>query len=131
MFSFRNVSAVAFLLFGTTFLWMTASFAGRQPPPKGTLWTMVNLLTVAAIASFTVAAWAVWKQTTWWEVVAVASAVVGLVSVVPYVIAIDGEGQLSDQGVALNIGIHAFGSLAVLAVALVPGIHHWFTQRWA
>ena len=131
MFGFRNLSAVAFLLFGTTFLWMTAAFVGEQPPPKGPLWMAVNMLTIVAIALFTLAAWGVWKQTTWWEVVAVSAAIVGLVSVVPYVAAINGEGQLSDQGVVLNIGIHALGSLAVLAVALVPTVHDWFADRWA
>jgi hypothetical protein len=31
----------------------------------------------------------------------------------------------------MNIGIHAIGSLVVLAVALVPSIHDWFAHRWA
>jgi hypothetical protein len=110
---------------------MTASFVGRTPPPKGTLWTVVNLITVLAIGAFTVAAWAVFKQTTWWEAVAIVSAIVGLAAVVPFVVAIQGEGELGDQGVVMNIGVHALGSLVVLAVAVVPVVHDWFADRWA
>ena len=131
MVTFKTVSAAAFFLFGTTFLWMTASFVGRTPPPTGPRWTVVNVLALAAIAGFSVAAWGVFKQTSWWEPVAVVSAAVGLIAVLPYVVAINGEGQLSDQGVVMNIGIHAIGSLVVLAVALVPSIHDWFAHRWA
>jgi hypothetical protein len=131
VFTFKNVSAVAFLLFGTTFLWMTASFVGKTPPPTGTLWTAVNVLSLLAVVAFAIAAWGVYKQTSWWEAAALASAVVGLIAVVPFVIAINGEGQLSDQGVALNIIIHVVCSLIVLAVVLVPAVHDWFTHRWA
>jgi hypothetical protein len=35
MFTFKNLAALGLFLFGTTFLWMTASFAGRVPPPSG------------------------------------------------------------------------------------------------
>lgn len=131
MLTFRNVSAVAFFLFGTTFLWMTASFIGNSKVPRGTVWTVINVLALAAILGFTVAAWGVYKQTSWWEAAAVISAVVGLIAVVPYIVGINGEGQLSDQGVVMNIGIHTVGSLIVLAVAIVPVVHNWFVERWS
>jgi hypothetical protein len=131
MFSFRNVSAVAFFLFGTTFLWMTAAFVGRTPPPRGALWTLVNAVALFAIVAFGAAAWGVFKQTPWWEPAALVSAVVGLAGVVPYVLAIQAEGQLSDQGVVINIAFHVVGSAVVLAVAVVPVLHDWFLHRWA
>lgn len=131
MWTFKNVSAVAFLLFGTTFVWMTASFVGKTPAPTGALWTVVNIFALAAVAAFTVTAWGVYKQTSWWEVTAVVSAIVGLIALVPYVAAINGEGQLSDGGVAMNIVFHLMCSLIVLAVAIVPVVHDWFTHRWA
>jgi hypothetical protein len=130
VFTFKNISAVAFFLFGTTFLWMTASFVAKSPPPSGALWTSVNVLAFAAMAAFTVTAWGVYKQTSWWETTAIASALVGLVAVVPYAAAINGVGQLSDPGVVLNIIIHVACSLIVLAVAVVPVIHDWFAHRW-
>jgi hypothetical protein len=38
MWSFKNILALGLFLFGTTFLWMTASFAGgfrRRRAPRG------------------------------------------------------------------------------------------------
>jgi hypothetical protein len=110
---------------------MTASFVGRTPPPNGAVWTIVNAVALVAIAGFTVAACGVFKQATWWEPVAIVSAVVGLVAVIPYVIALSGEGQAFDQGVVINIAMHAVGSVTVLAVVVVPVIHDWFAHRWA
>jgi hypothetical protein len=121
--SFRNVSAAAFFLFGTTFVWMTASFVGQTPPPKGILWTVVDLIALLAVAMFSAAAWGVFHQTSWWESVAVVSAIVGLLAIVPLTIAI--------QGVVMNIMTHATGSLVVLATALLPAVHDWFAHRWA
>jgi hypothetical protein len=130
IFTFKNVSAIAFFLFGTTFVWMTASFVGKTPAPSGTLWSAVNILAFTAVVAFTVTAWGVYKQTPWWETAAVVSAALGLITVVPYVIAINGEGELSDQGVVVNIGLHVICSLVVVAVAVVPVVHDWFTHRW-
>jgi hypothetical protein len=130
MFTFRNVSAVAFFLFGSTFVWMTASFVGKTPVPSGTLWSVVNILALAAVVGFTLTAWGVYKQTSWWETAAIVSAVIGLIAIVPYVMAINGEGELSDQGVVLNIGLHIICSLIVIVVAVVPVVHDWFVHRW-
>jgi hypothetical protein len=130
MFTFKNISAIAFFLFGTTFVWMTSSFIGESPTPTGILWSVVNTLALAAVVAFTVTAWGVYKQTPWWETAAIVSAVVGLVAVVPYVIAINGQGELGDQGVVVNIGLHVICSLIVVAVAVVPVVHDWFTTRW-
>jgi hypothetical protein len=86
MWTFKNILALGLFLFGTTFLWMTASFAGRVPPPTGTAWTLVNGLALAAVAGFTLAGWAVFKTYSWWPTPALLSAVVGLVAAVPFVV---------------------------------------------
>jgi hypothetical protein len=83
MWTFKKMLALGLLVFGSTFLWMTASFAGRVPPPTGVVWTMVNGRALAAVAGFTVAAWAVFKEYSWWHIGALLSAIVGLVAVVP------------------------------------------------
>ena len=59
MWTFSNVLALGLLLFGTTFLWMTAAMAGTTPPPTGTAWTLTNVLCFAAVIGFTITAWAV------------------------------------------------------------------------
>jgi hypothetical protein len=35
MWTFKNLFALCLFLFGTTFLWMTAAFAGKTPPRLG------------------------------------------------------------------------------------------------
>jgi hypothetical protein len=85
MLTFKNVMAIGLFLFGTTFMWMTASFAGRTPPPDGAVWTVENILALVAVIGFAAAGWGEFKELSWWESVAVASAVVGLIAVVPYV----------------------------------------------
>ncbi len=49
MWTFKNLVALGVFLFGTTFLWMTPAFAGKTPPPKGTAWTLANVLALAAV----------------------------------------------------------------------------------
>jgi hypothetical protein len=130
IFTLKNVVAVGLFLFGTTFLWMTASFAGRTPPPTGPAWSAENVLALVALVGFTAAAWGVFKDQSWWEPVAVASAIVGLVAVVPYLVGLTQiEGDLADPGVEINLAMHVVGSAAVLLLVLVPGIYRWLTVR--
>lgn len=64
MWTFSNVVALGLLLFGTTFLWMTAAMTGTTTTP-GTAWTLTDVLCFAAVIGFTIAAWAVYKQYAW------------------------------------------------------------------
>lgn len=125
----RTAAAIAILLFGSTFLWMTASFAGRTPPPTGALWTVVNVLSLAAVLGFTLLAWAVWKDLSWWEPVAVVSAVIGLAAVVPFVAAVRGiDPGLGDMGVQINLWSHAVGAAVVLLLVRSTPAHDWFVD---
>jgi hypothetical protein len=130
MWTFRNVVALGLFLFGTTFLWMTPAMAGRTPPPTGTAWTLANLLAFIAIIAFAIAAWAVFKQYSWWETAAVVSGIVGLVAVVPFIV---GQSQLDvgfrDLGLQINLWMHVLGSAAVIAIAFLPAAHDWVARR--
>ena len=130
MWTFKNVFAIGLFLFGTTFLWMTAAMAGKTPPPTGTAWTITNILCFAAIIGFSIAAWAVFKEYAWWETAALLSAIVGLVAVVPFVVA---QGQLDvgfgDLGVQINLWLHILGSAAVIAIAVLPAARDWVERR--
>jgi hypothetical protein len=124
MWTFKNLLAVGLFLFGSTFLWMTPAFAGRTPPPTGMAWTLVNVLALAAVAGFTIAAWAVFKQYSWWRPVTVASAVVGLVAVIPFVVGLLQIGaRWGDLGVQINLWMHLLGSVAAVAVVRLPDLH--------
>jgi hypothetical protein len=129
MFTFKNLVALGFFVFGSTFLWMTRDFLANPREGSGTLWSIVQVLVLVAIVGFTVAAWVVFKEASWWEPVALASAIVGLAAVVPYVIGIRQIGDAGDAGVQMNIAIHAIGVAAVFLVVLVPLVHDWIAKR--
>lgn len=126
----RTAAAVAMFLFGTTFLWLTASFVGRATPPTGTVWTLVNVLALVAVAGFTVASWGLYREDAWWGVVAVVSAVVGLLALVAFLVGMrQVDADLSDMGVQINIWLHLLGAAAVLVVVRVPVVAEWFEGR--
>jgi hypothetical protein len=130
VWTFRTLVAICLFLFGTTFLWMTAFLAGKTPPPSGTAWTVANVLAYAAIVVFTIAAWGVFKQFSWWETAAVLSGIVGLAAVVPFIV---GQSQLEigfrDLGVQINLWVHILGSAAVIAIVLLPVAHDWVIRH--
>jgi peptidoglycan/LPS O-acetylase OafA/YrhL len=115
----RNVAAATLIVYASTFLWMTTSFAGTKKPPGGATWATATVGALVSLALFTLAAWGVFKSKSWWERVAVAGAVVGLVALVPYGIAASSTGV---SGPGLNSAIHIAGSGAVLLVLLVPAL---------
>lgn len=126
----RTLAAVAMFLFGTTFMWMTASFAGKTPPPTGAAWTLVNIVAVAALAGYTIAAWGLYRDHSWWQLVALVSAVAGLLAVVPFLVGLRQlDAGLADMGVQINLWMHVLGSLAVVAVVQVQPVNEWFTAH--
>lgn len=129
MFSFKNWVALGLFLFGTTFLWMTRDFLANPREGAGAVWSVIQVLVFIAIAGFAVAAWVVFKGASWWEPVAVASAIVGLAALVPYVIGVRQLGDGGDAGVQMNIAIHAVGIAAVVVIAMVPVVHDWIARR--
>lgn len=118
----RNVATAALLVYGSTFLWMTASFAGTSRPPGGAAWTIATVGALVSLALFTVAAWGVFRTKWWWERAASAGAITGLAALVPYWIAAS-----STPEPGLNKPIHILGSAAVLLVVLVPALERRMT----
>ena len=129
MFSFKNWVALGLFLFGTTFLWMTRDFLANPREGSGAVWSVIQVLVFIAIAGFAVAAWVVFKEASWWEPIAVTSAIVGLAALVPYVIGVRQVGDAGDAGVQMNIAIHAVGIAAVVVIAIVPVVHDWIARR--
>jgi peptidoglycan/LPS O-acetylase OafA/YrhL len=113
----RNVAAATLLVYASTFLWMTASFAGTKKPPGGAAWTLANAGALASLALFALASWGISRSRPWWERAASAGAIAGLAALVPYGIAASSTGV---SGPGLNSAIHIVGSVAVLLVLLVP-----------
>jgi hypothetical protein len=127
MFTFRNLAAVSMFLFGTTFMWLTPMFVAGEPKPKGYAWTLVSILSWVVMAGFTAGAWAIFKELSWWEPVATASAFVGIVTVVAYWLATTWTGEV--VGAALNLVIHAAGIAGVFVATMFRPVNDWMTAH--
>jgi len=122
MFTVRNVGGVALFLFGTTFLWLTPSFASEGVSTTGLAWSITQVLALVTIAGFTAATWGLFKKSGWWEPVAVVFAAVGFVALIPYWIAADRAGETS-QG--FTVLIEVLGIAGVMVLLRVPRFEHW------
>ena len=120
----RDVAAATLLVYASTFLWMTSAFAGTKTPPGGATWALASIGALASLASFTLAAWGLFKSRPWWERAASAGAITGLAALVPYGLAASSTGV---SGPGLNSTIHIIGSAAVLLVLLVPALERRMT----
>jgi hypothetical protein len=129
MFTFRNVLAIGTFLFGTTFLWLTAAFNGGERSDRGRIWKVIQVLAVVAILGFALAAWGIFKTTGWWEPIAIASAVIGMASVIPYWVAIHRTPSAVNAAALENVAIHVLGAAVVLTALLVPALEQWLTGR--
>lgn len=122
MFTIRNLGGVALFLFGTTFLWLTPSFASQGVPTKGVAWSITQVLVLVTLALFSTATWGLFTKGGWWEPVAIVAAVVGLAVLIPYWLAASHAGEV-DPG--FNALVHALGSVGVLVLLLVPTLERW------
>lgn len=122
MFTIRNAGGVALFLFGTTFLWLTPSFASRGVSTTGAMWAVTGVLALATLAGFLVATWGLFRKASWWEGAAVASAALGVVVLVPYWFAASHAGEANP---GFNVVVHALGDAGVFFLLLVPRFEHW------
>ena len=122
MFTLRNMGGVALLLFGTTFLWLTPAFAGPGVSTTSIWWSITRVLALATLAGFTVATWGLFTRGPWWEAVAIASAVLGVLVLIPYWIAAHSAGETTPW---FNVLVHALGDAGVLILLLVPALTMW------
>jgi hypothetical protein len=122
MFTIRNIGGVALFLFGTTFLWLTPSFASPGVSTKGLAWSITQVLSLVTLALFAAATWGLFTKAGWWELLAIVAAVLGFVVLVPYWIAASHAGEVNPEFTAL---VHVPGSLGVLILLLAPTLEQW------
>lgn len=128
MFTFRNMLAVAALLFGSTFLWMTPLYIG--PTATGPIWTMAQVLGFLAIIGFTVVAWGIFRAAAWWEMATVIAGVVGIAAVIPFAIAAPSTPAAGDtSSLLINIVFHLVGSAAVIVALRVRQTEQWIAGQ--
>ncbi len=126
MFTVRNVGGASLFLFGTTFLWLTRMFASRGVTATGAAWAICDVLSYVSIAGFTLATWGLFNRTSWWETVAVVSAVVGTAALGPYWLAARHAGEVNP---AFNVFVHLVGAAGVLVLLLVPALEQWVDEH--
>jgi hypothetical protein len=122
MFSIRNIGGMALFLFGTTFLWLTPMFATKGVSTTGAAWSITQIGSFATLAGFSLATWGLFTKAAWWEPVAIAFAIVGVVVLVPYLIAARAAGETNPTFTAL---VHVPGSIGVLVLLLIPALERW------
>ena len=122
MFTIRNLGGMSLFLFGTTFVWLTPSFATQGVPTKGVAWSITQILALATLALFTAATWGLFTKAGWWEPLAIVAAMVGFLVLIPYWLAASHAGEVNP---GFNVLIHALGSLGVLVLLLVPTLEQW------
>jgi hypothetical protein len=124
MFTLRNIGGIALLLAGSTWLWLTPAFASRGVSTSGSMWATTRVLSLLTIAAFCVATWGLFARHSWWEVVALGSAGLGLVTLVPYWIAAHGGGETVGTA-TWNAFVHVLMVAGVFGLLLVPQLERW------
>jgi hypothetical protein len=124
VFTIRNVGGISLLLAGSTWLWLVPAFATRGVSTSGALWSITRVLSLITVAGFCVATWGLFSRHAWWESVAVGSAALGLVTLVPYWFAAHGGGESAGTA-AWNAFVHVLMVAGVLVLLLVPSIERW------
>jgi hypothetical protein len=127
LLTWRNTGALALFLYGTTFLWLTPGFAGNGRATEGTAWTVTQILVIPTILGFSAAAWGIYKATSWWERLAIGSAIFGFALLIPYWIA--AHSVVGTGTAAQGVGFHAVGNAIVLILLLAPPLKRWIENQ--
>ena len=80
MFTLRTLGGIALLMAGSSWLWITPTFATRGVNTSGIWWNITMVLALLTVLGFLVATWGLFARWSWWENAALASAALGLVA---------------------------------------------------
>lgn len=120
MLTIRTFGGVALFLFGSTFLWINPAFASRGVSTEERCGRSPES-SRSAMAAFRVATVGLFRRDSWWETVAVVSAVVGLVAIATFWIAASSSGETNPWWTALVLAVGCAGVL----VLRVPRLEQW------
>lgn len=124
MVTVRTLGGVALLLAGSTWLWLTPAFAGRDVTTGGFWWALTRVLALVTVVAFCLATIGLFARQSWWERAAVAAAMLGLVTLVPYWVAADRGGEPTASS-SWNVLVHVVMAGGVMALVLVPTLERW------
>jgi len=83
---------------------------------------VTQVCALLTLLGFSIATWGLFRKAEWWELVAVVSAAVGTLSLVPYWIAAHNAGETTPW---FNVLIHALGTAGVFVLLLAPRLEGW------
>lgn len=126
MITIRNAGGAALFLFGTTFLWLTPAFATAGLNTTGFWWSLTRILALLTLAGFTIATWGLFRRSTWWRTTALTAAALGVLTLIPYLIAAQAAGETTPWFTAL---ILALGCAAVFLLLLAPKPRSWIHRH--
>jgi hypothetical protein len=120
----RVVAGAGLALYGVSYLWLSpAAAAGDASGPR---WALGEVFVSVSGAAFLVAAWGLAAVTRWGSRMAAAAAVAGLLTLAPYLAAMQGE--RSGSAIA-NTAAHAAGCAAILLALAVPRAERLLSRR--
>jgi hypothetical protein len=128
MFTIRNLGGVSLFLAGSTWLWLTPAFASRGVSTTGVLWAITRVLCLLTVAAFCLATWGLFSRGAWWEAMALGSAAVGLVALVPYWMAALGGGETVET-VIWNAFVHVVMVAGVFSLLVAPQLERWVNHH--
>ncbi|WP_455834322.1 hypothetical protein [Pseudarthrobacter siccitolerans] len=128
MFTLRTLGGIALLMAGSSWLWITPTFATRGVNTSGALWGIIMILSLLTVLGFCIATWGLFARWSWWEYAALGSAGLGLIVLVPYWIAAVGGGETVGT-TAWNVFVHVLMVGIVAVLLLVPQLERWVDHQ--
>jgi len=128
VFTIRNIGGVALFLAGTTWLWLTPAFASKEVSTSGLTWAITRALCLVTVLGFCVATYGLFARHAWWEPVALASAALGLVTLIPYWFAATHGGVGSGEA-TWNALVHVLMIGSIFVLLSVPQLEHWVDHQ--
>jgi hypothetical protein len=128
MFTLRTLGGIALLMAGSSWLWLTPTFATRGVDTSGVLWSITMVLSLLTILGFCVATWGLFARWGWWEYAALVSAGLGLVTLLPYWFAAVGSGETGGTA-TWNAFVHVLMVGLMAALLVVPQLERWVDHQ--
>jgi hypothetical protein len=128
MLTLRTLGGIALFLTGSSWLWLTPYFSTRGVATSGVLWVVTLVLCLLTVVGFLIATWGLFTRQSWWETIAIGSAGLGLITLIPYWIAADGGGETL-RTTAWNAFVHVLMVAIVFVLLLVPPLERWVDQQ--
>lgn len=127
MFTLRTLGGIGLIAAGASWLWLTPGFASRGDT-SGSMWAVTTWLSLLTVLGFCIAAWGLFARWGWWEQAALASAALGLIAVVSYLIAAFSGGEAPFAAVFEAV-VHVLMVGVVAGLLLVPSLERWVDHQ--